>query len=205
MYKNTVDWELEGEIWKDIIGYENYYQISNFGRVRSLERNIVCKNGMFKPIKKRIICQSLDGKGHYLQTLLSRDNIRKQHLTHRLVGMNFLENPLNKPQINHKDGVKTNNMLYNLEWVSKIENGQHRTKILNKGIRENNSMAKFSNLDVIYIYTNPDNLTSVELQKKFNCGNFIITAIWNGHRWQSLTYSLKRNKIRYGVRVDYVA
>ena len=103
MYRNIIDWELEGEVWKDIIEYEGYYQISSFGRVRGLERNIVCKNGMVKPVKNRIICQKFDGRGCYLQTVLSRDNIHKKHLTHRLVGINFIKNLLNKSQINQKE------------------------------------------------------------------------------------------------------
>lgn len=196
--------DLEGELWEDIIGYESLYMISNMGRVKGCNRIITCKNGAKKPIKSRIIRQHFDGKLNYLCVVLNKNGKTKGNLTHRLVGIHFIKNDQSKNFINHKDGDKINNIISNLEWVTKSENELHRTRVLGKGIRETNSMSKLSNLDVTYIYTNPDNLNRRDMMNKFDVKDFCITSIWNHHRWTSLTKNLKRNKIIYGKMVDII-
>lgn len=116
------------EIWKDINGYEGYYQISNKGNVRSLDR--------FDGVHDRqgtIIKPNLKHNG-YLQVGLRKHRIRKWIGIHRLVAIHFIENPDNKPQVNHIDGNKQNNNVENLEWVTAKENQNHATKI---GLRDN--------------------------------------------------------------------
>jgi hypothetical protein len=113
------------EIWKSIEGYERY-QISNFGRVRSLR--FKGKNNcirIIKPFKTR--------KG-YLRIKLNGDKKRNAFLVHRLVGMAFILNPKNKPQINHIDEIKDNNNVNNLEWVTNNENINHGTAIKRKSL-----------------------------------------------------------------------
>ena len=115
---------LDGEIWKDILEYEGLYQISNFGRVKGLTRAIIKKNG-----EKMTLCEKLI-KSHiisgYLSVMLSKVNEGVKNLTvHRLIGIAFIPNPLNKSQINHIDGNKLNNSINNLEWVDAGENIRH--------------------------------------------------------------------------------
>ena len=101
------------EEWRDIKGYEGYYQVSNFGRVKSLSRDVGsnrCKN-------ESIMKTSLDKDGY--EHLVLRKNGKQRHFrVNRLVAEAFLENPNNYPQVNHKDEDRTNNNVNNLEWCS---------------------------------------------------------------------------------------
>ena len=119
------------ELWADIKNYENYYQVSNFGRIRSLNRKFECngKNqySSFKTVKTykgKIIKPLLDNRG-YFYVFLCKNNVKKNIPIHRLVAKTFIPNPENKPQVNHIDGNKTNNNVTNLEWATCSENIQH--------------------------------------------------------------------------------
>jgi hypothetical protein len=101
------------EIWKDIIGYEGLYQISNHGNCRSIDKN-----------KIKSMSLRLRGKGYYCYGL-TKDKKRLSHSVHRLVAIAFLDNPNNKPQVNHKDCNKLNNHFSNLEWCDNSENQKH--------------------------------------------------------------------------------
>lgn len=103
------------EIWKDIKGYEGLYKISNFGNVKSL--NI-----------KRNKKLSMNRCG-YLFVNLSKNDVRKNFLVHRLVAAAFIENPENLPCVNHIDEDKTNNCVNNLEWCSYEYNNNYGTRI----------------------------------------------------------------------------
>lgn len=128
---------MEEEIWKDIPGYEGLYKVSNLGRVRSFaDANPVNR-------RNRILKQHLDGKGNYLFVGLHRDGKVKLATVHRLVANAFVPNPLNLPQVNHKDECKTNNRADNLEWCTRSYNSRYggaRERML-KSRRENNDMA----------------------------------------------------------------
>ncbi len=104
------------EIWKDIKGYEGHYQISNFGRVKSIK------------FGKGRILKNFKYGGEYLGVDLGINGIAKQTLVHRLVAGCFVKNLLNKPATNHKDGNKQNNYYKNLEWVTYKENTIHAYK-----------------------------------------------------------------------------
>lgn len=112
------------EIWKDIKGYEKLYQISNLGRVRSLN-HIASKGVKDIMYKGKILKPFLDGKKNYLQVCLSKNNQKKKFLIHRLVAETFIDNFEHKREVNHKDGNKQNNCVDNLEWVTSKENKKH--------------------------------------------------------------------------------
>ncbi len=114
------------EIWKDIIGYEGHYQISNLGNVKSIERKV--SNGKSFRIVKEMIRASQFDKDKYHIVNLCKNKIGKCFKNHRLVAIHFIPNPKNLPQVNHIDGNKTNNHFLNLEWVSNRENSCHRQK-----------------------------------------------------------------------------
>jgi hypothetical protein len=109
------------EIWKNIPNYEGLYQISNLGNVKSFPRHGT------RTKEERILKQSLDTSG-YPQVCLTKNSNKKTWLIHILLGKLFIDNPHNKPEINHKDGIKTNYSLDNLEWNTKKENMIHAVK-----------------------------------------------------------------------------
>lgn len=112
------------EVWKDIPGYAGMYQVSNLGRVKSLERDT--KRSRPQHIKERILKQTPNKtSGNYLQVYLADAGKYKAFLVHRLVAQAFIPNTDNKPVVNHKDGNKQNNCLENLEWCTHKENVLH--------------------------------------------------------------------------------
>ena len=115
------------EVWKDIPFAKGYYQVSNLGRVRSIDRTANAKQSTRK-IKGQVLQQSLSS-GYAIVTL-SFDGVRKSVRVHRLVAEAFLPNPINKRTVNHIDENKLNNRIENLEWATDRENANHgnRTK-----------------------------------------------------------------------------
>jgi hypothetical protein len=115
---------MEQEIWKPIEGYEQYYEVSTFGRVRSCDRIITDTNNVQFNHKGRLLKAAANRDG-YLQVALSRNNKLETFLVHRLVGLAFIPNPAEKYTVNHKDGVKSNCNVDNLEWATKSEQTIH--------------------------------------------------------------------------------
>lgn len=115
------------ETWKAIEGHAGY-SVSNYGRVRAEPRLVKRKTGGFMRYKGCIRKPSVNRKGYYAINLSnsSKDGYKTSLLIHRLVAQTFIPNPDNKPQVNHKDGVKTNNHADNLEWCTNDENHEHK-------------------------------------------------------------------------------
>lgn len=134
------------EIWRDVVydgeGYTNLYQVSNLGRIKSLNYHCSGKKRILKPIK--------DGRG-YMFVILHKNKEKKHLLIHRIVASAFLPNPENKPDVNHKDEDKTNNFVGtpendykdgNLEWCDKEYNNNYGTR--NERISKTSTNGKLS-------------------------------------------------------------
>ena len=117
------------ETWKPVSGYENFYEISNTGNVKSIGRYIVLKNGKTRYVSERILRPK--STGGYLFVALSKEGVRKDYYLHRLVAEMFLYKSPFRNYVNHKDGNPSNNVVSNLEWVTHSENVQHA---YNKGL-----------------------------------------------------------------------
>lgn len=117
------------EIWKDIPGYEGIYQVSSFGRVKSLARKTCNQYGK----EDHILSPGWIGPNkHYLFVHLCKKGNRKKYLVHQLVASVFIPNPLNLPHVNHKDENPQNNCVDNLEWCSpkyNINYGKRNEKV----------------------------------------------------------------------------
>lgn len=112
-------------IYKDIIGYEGLYQVSNCGYIKSLSRIAKSKSSNHWYTKNERILKHEITKCGYARVQLLKDGIIARHLVHRLVAKAFIPNPDNKPEINHIDGNKLNNNFKNLEWSTISENRIH--------------------------------------------------------------------------------
>ena len=112
------------ELWKDIPGYESHYQVSNLGRIRSLDRVIAQKNGVIKNLKGLVKSPVLNDNGYFTINLYKSGKAKCVKI-HREIAIAFIERDSKYNCVNHKDGVKTNNSIDNLEWCNHSENNQH--------------------------------------------------------------------------------
>lgn len=126
---------MRKEIWKRIINFEDY-EISNFGRIKSF------KNG------KEIIKSNRKVGDGYLQISLYKEGKYKQFLVHRIVALYFIPNPENKPEVNHKKGIKTDNRAWMLEWITKSENEKHAHKLGLKTPINKKAVIQFSSFGI---------------------------------------------------------
>lgn len=174
------------EIWKDIKGYEGIYSVNSVGDIKSIKRNIILK-------------QRINHRGYPVVSLSKRGKV-KLKTVHRIVAKTFIENPKNKSDVNHKDGVKTNNRVENLEWMTRSENIRHAYETglsiavsANKNGKfqgENHYKSKLTEEDVIYIRRNirrnGGKMTQVELAKMFNTSDGNISDIVNRRNWKHI-------------------
>lgn len=114
------------EIWKDIKGYEGFYQVSNLGNVRSVDRVVKHPRYGERKEKGRLLKpRKVSKNGRYLTVLLCKNGKQVNHRVHRLVAEAFIPNEYNKREVNHIDGNRENNRADNLEWVTREENMRH--------------------------------------------------------------------------------
>lgn len=173
------------EVWKDIVGFETVYQVSNKGRIKRLESRCVAKGGSTRRVKERILTPFPNKTRHnYLYINLNWEGIT-QFRVHRLVAKMFISNPNNLPEVNHLDGNKNNNCVNNLEWCTSSENKQHA---LRTGLKKKPLSITYA---TVLTPVNVEDIRS-ELQKgisgrslayKYNVSEGLISQIKHNKRW----------------------
>lgn len=164
---------MREEIWKNIIGHEEY-QVSNKGKVRITANSFTRKERVLKPL--------LTNNG-YLRVALYKNNKSKFIAIHRLVALHFVPNPDKKKTVNHKDGDKTNNNDWNLEWNTYRENINHAVSNKLSACGERNGRHKLNNKQVKEIRDNLE-LNQYILAKKYNVSQSTINRIKNNKGWK---------------------
>lgn len=179
------------EVWKDIKGYENVYQVSSFGNVRSLERYKQGPRGTLRLVKGTLLKLRTKKSGYLDVHLRTLKNLYPS--VHTLVAKTFLPNPDNKRTVNHKNGIKTDNNISNLEWATESEQMLHAiqlglytppdiTKYSKKGEEANASKLKQEDILKIKELRKEGN-TYKNISLKFNIGISQVFRICKNQSW----------------------
>lgn len=180
---------FEQEVWKDILDYEKLYQVSTLSRVRSLSRYKKGKIGNLIFIEGQIMLPSLATNG-YPQITLSKNGKSKIFRIHRLMAIAFIPNPENKKEVNHINGIKTDNRIENLEWATKSENAFHAFQtglhIPHNCKGTKNGRAKLSEEDVKEIIALLPFKKNSELGPTYGLTPETISAIRTGRLWKNI-------------------
>lgn len=163
------------EIWKDINGFENEYQVSNLGNVKSLERFVNGVLGSKRKIKGRLLKPNIGTNGYRYVVLT---NMKTKYI-HRLVADNFIENPQKLSDVDHIDENKLNNKLNNLRFLSHFDNSSRS----NKGRKRDLNLSKNPKAKKVYCYENE------KLQRVYDCAKQI-----------SLDFKIDYSKVKYGLQ-----
>jgi hypothetical protein len=177
------------EIWKDIIGYEGFYQVSNQGRIKSFYKNskLIDKVNKIKSLKL--------AKDGYYNIQLIKNTKSRIFRVHRLVAVAFIPNLENKLEINHKDGIKTNNSIENLEWCTRSENMKHAVKTgLFKPIRgdsHTNSKLNETKVRLIRKLYYEDKIGQIDIAKRLNVNKNAVSGVITWRTWFYIDPHLK--------------
>ena len=179
------------EIWKDIQGFEGY-QVSNIGRVkRKFYKRWIELNKSYASFPEHFI-KPYNDKDGYLKVRLHENGKSKAFFIHRLISIAFIPNPENKPQVNHKDGIKDNNIVYNLEWVTASEQRQHAYDTgLQSAQGEKNGQSKLTReqvgeIRIMYSY----GYTQQNIADKYDISRAHVSGILNYNYWNTTLDSI---------------
>lgn len=181
----------ELEKWKQIVGYEGFYEISNRGRVKSCERRVVNhQSGSTRLIQEKILKITSKSSGGYFMVFLSKDGKRELFYIHRLVAEHFVPNPKNKPFVNHLDCNKQNNDEENLTFVTRVENDRHafrhglKVPPVLRGERNHQSKLNEKQVRVVrHLHKINPKLSYASIGRLFNVSRFIIRSICKKYTW----------------------
>lgn len=176
------------EVFEDLKGYEDSYQISDSGRIFTKRRLIGNKIYYGRELIPQL---TSDG---YLKITLSKNGKCKKYYLHRLVAIQYLDNSNHLCQVNHIDGNKMNNSITNLEWCTKEENQNHaiRTGLMQRG--QDRPSAKLTETQVIEIYKLKGVLKAQDIADKYGVSKNTINCILRGSKWAYLYKQYFKNE-----------
>jgi hypothetical protein len=183
---------LQGEVFVDVNGFEDFYQVSNMGRILRKVRIITpIKFGKVVRIRfdQKIVVQCIGlKKDSYYLVKFNVDKISTFFKVHRLVAQHFISNPNNKPCVNHKNGVKTDNRVENLEWCTHDENMAHAWATGLFGSRKGsvNANSKLNEENVLEIRSLSHSLSVRQLSEKFKVSQPTIYKILSREKWSHI-------------------
>lgn len=152
IFKNKSIMDIDGEVWRNVVGYDGEYMVSNYGRVKGLERLIKGGNGGFQKLRLRIMSQGINGTGYCALRRVFTFNGKCTNLVHRIVALSFIGTNELCLEINHKNGIKTDNRVENLEWCTRSENLKHACGVLGLNSGTKHFRSKLSEKDVKDIF-----------------------------------------------------
>ncbi|MFD6509331.1 NUMOD4 motif-containing HNH endonuclease [Bacillus sp. NPDC060175] len=175
------------EIWKDIQGFEGRYQVSNLGRVRSIDRI----DAVGRKKKGQVLKAYKDLKKYTRVYIYLNEGYGQKRPVHQMVARAFVPNPEDKPEINHIDGNKDNNMASNLEWCTSSENTIHAFKNgLATTVGEKHRATKITEEDALFIRNNykprDKEYGATALAGKFGLSRATVENIAKGFTWKYL-------------------
>lgn len=178
------------EIWKDLENYEGFYKISNLGNIKGLLLYDRHKDIYNK--REKILKPDVTSKG-YLRVTLCKNGVKKRYTVHRLVAQNFIENPNNLSQINHINGIKTDNRADNLEWCTNGENEKHAYKIGLKAKKFGEENPKHKSIIAINLITKEEKIygSIIDAVKELNIGYNTIIYILKGKTKKPKKYNFR--------------
>jgi len=180
--------ENQTEEWKDILGYEGYYQVSSFGRILSKDRIAATKNNVIKSTKGKI-CSLNKKENGYLTVMLCVNNVRKRFHVHRLVAEAFIPNKFNKPHVNHINHIRDCNKATNLEWVTVKENVGHCINANRNAKGDFSTSAKLSSSTILAIrrlYRINPIFNRTQIARKLHVRDTTIHKIIRNQRWKHI-------------------
>lgn len=184
---------MEEEIWKDIPGYEGYYQVSDLGRVRGIDREFIRKDkwGGTSPFKRkgRIIKNKLNFHGKYFVTLSKNNKVKEWHVA-KLVLLAFVGTPESDQECCHRNDIQTDNRLVNLYWGTRKDNirDKHRNDKVAYGVRAGNSKLKDGEVWLIKKLLH-NKIKKTTIAKMFKVTRQSIRHIELNNVWKHITYN----------------
>jgi hypothetical protein len=177
------------EYWKDVVGFEGLYKISNYGKVKALEKQRISGRGGLYTYPQRILKPSTTNRGYLLVTL-QYYSTPYYKLVHRLVAEAFIPNPKKLPEVNHLKGKKKDNRSWMLEWTTRSQNAKHavRTGLMCGAKGELSGTAKLTDKKVKrirYLYKHSP-LTQKEIAKLFDVSIQHVSDLINNKRWNHI-------------------
>lgn len=179
-------------VWKPVVGYEGIYEVNELGQIKSLSREKYCGHEGSNPqiTKEKLLKERICRMGYPI-VRLSKDGIAKNVRVHRILAQAFIENPENKPNVNHIDNNPLNKSLDNLEWCTQKENMQHASKQGRFPAKTDKSLYRKNtkiNMDIaINIKNDRKNGNSlVFISKKYGVSQSTVSMICNNKIWKEV-------------------